>query len=137
MNGFVCRINGKDTRETWGVVFGDGSLSALQTPPPMKEQVTNTSRLKDGKETLRVNKVADRDVSLVFYLCADTVESFQDRYRSFIEELTSKRTVLESKFEPGVKYRLDYSSCTQYKAYNGVMAKMVIKFNEPDPTDRK
>lgn len=136
MNTFVCLINGKETRSTWGVVFGEGSLSALQTPPPLKQSITNDSRLMNGKEHLRINKVADRDVSLTFWLCASSYEEYTERLTEFIKELTETQTVLESKFEPGIKYRLDYCSCTQYKSFNGTMAKFIIKFNEPNPTNR-
>lgn len=137
MSDFVCKLNGKDSRKTWGVVFGEGSLSALQAPPSMKTPITNESRLLNGKETLRINKFADRDVSLTFYLCASSYEEYVSRLNAFVTELSEGTTILESKFEPGVKYRLDYQSCTNYKSYNGTMAKFVIKFNEPDPTYRK
>lgn len=136
MNEIVCIINGKDSRQTWGVTFGDGSLSELQKPAPMKKNVENSSRLTNGKQVIRSNKVDTRDVSLIFWLSAPDIETYQKRYNSFIEELHKDTIVLETKFEPGKKYRLNYDSCNNYKVYNGTLGKFTLKLNEPDPTNR-
>jgi hypothetical protein len=45
-------INDKDAYTTWGISMDTSSLSALMTPPPMKEFIENKSRLENGK---RVN----------------------------------------------------------------------------------
>jgi hypothetical protein len=134
-------INSKDAQTTWGVIFGEDSFTNLLTPAPLKDYVTNKSALSHGKQVLNDEshrpKVDERDVQLTFYLRAKNLTQFLERYANFLNELQSKETELRTKYQPGVVYHLNYTSCAQFTQYNGRMAKFVLKFNEPNPNDRE
>lgn len=45
-------INNEDARKTYGIIFGEDSLTALMTPPPVKPYIENKSALVHGKQVL-------------------------------------------------------------------------------------
>lgn len=137
------KINGKDARVTWGVSLADGSVSALLAPAPVKQMITNTSRLRNGKTVIRsssdyrsLKKLADRDVSLIFNFRSKDYSDLIAKLNSLIEELLSGETVLETSYLPEMAFHLDYISCTQFSQLRGQLSKFIMKFNEPDPTNR-
>ena len=46
-------INGKDAYITWGIFLDETALSALMTPAPNKEFISNKYRSKDGKSVIK------------------------------------------------------------------------------------
>ena len=40
------KINGKDMLGTWGATFAKGTYEKLLAPPPMKDYISNASRLE-------------------------------------------------------------------------------------------
>lgn len=135
----------QDTRERWGVILEQSSLTALMTPPSMKDYISNESALTHGKQVLTnsgsLPKVADRDVQLTLGIEARSLAQFYMRYRSFCEELKKgviDLTVLIEDGDTYIKetYHLLYLSCSQYSDYNGRLGKFVMKVNEPDPENR-
>lgn len=130
-------INRKNARLTWGIITTETSLSELTTPPPLKDLVTNESRLEDGKRVIARNpKVKDRDVTLTLNFLASTEAEFWQHYLSFCEELKKGRLEVRTQYQQGVIYRLDYRDCTQFQQFRRRMAKYSLRCNEPDPTDR-
>ena len=131
-------INGDDAWTTWGVGLEDGSLGELMAPPPVKAPIVNESRLENGKRYITNNhKYDERVVTLVFFLVASNVTDYVTNYRNFISTLATSDTVeLITSNEPDVCYRLVYGSCSQFRQYFGGMAKIAVKFIEPDPTNR-
>lgn len=130
-------INGKNAYATWGVYMDGSALSALMTPPPCKDFAGNSYRAKDGKRVVLANpRVADRDITLTFYLSADTEAEFLARYASFCEELATGSLVIRTSFQPKVYYRCTYASCTQFSEFRRRLASFALKLNEPDPTNR-
>ena len=82
-------INDKDAYTTWGISMDTSSLSALMTPPPMKEFIENKSRLENGKRVITSNpRVDERNITLTFNLTAKSEDQFFVRYNSFCEELS-------------------------------------------------
>lgn len=130
-------INGKDALITFGVTLADGGIGVLLTPPPSKDIITNESRLLDGKEIVNIPyRLSDRDISLPLNVYANDYEHFNQRINSLIEELTKGKAIIHTTYMPDVKYRLIYLSCTSLSQLRGQIGKIVVKFNEPNPTDR-
>lgn len=133
-------INGKDAQKEYGIIFGEGSLTALLTPAPVKSYITNSSALIHGVQALATSdihpKLNERDVQLTFFLRAKNLNEFLSRYTKFTEVLQAGRVDIRTKYQPTVIYRCLYVSCVQFTQFNGRLAKFVLKLNEPNPNDR-
>lgn len=131
-------INNVDAFERYGINLEDGALSALMTPPPMKEFIESRSRLKHGKTVIaKTPKYDDREITLPFHLIAKNKADFFTKYNLFCEEVLAKgKFELKTRFQPGVVYRLVYLNCTQFRQFIREMAAFSLKVSEPDPTDR-
>lgn len=130
-------INGKDAYDSFGLSLTDGALSALMTPPPIKELIESTYRKRPGKVVIPKDVVLDsRDLNLEMHITAPNRTSFLSRYNSFCNELKGGVLVINTSFQPGVYYRMIYVSCTQFSQFIGQLAKFSLKLNEPDPTNR-
>ena len=131
------RINGKDAKATWGIVFDSSAVSALMTPPPMKDYIANDSRLEHGRRAVTANaKVDKRDVTLTLSMYAGSETAFYSRYNAFCMELEGARLDIELGDLPGTVYKCVYKSCSQFTQYNGRLAKFSLKLEEPNPKDR-
>lgn len=131
------KINGRDAATAWGAFMSDGSLSALMTPAPIKEYVSNSSRLEDGRRVIpEGTKVESRDLTLTIHIKASNRDQFFARYLAFVEELHKGVIVIETKYQPDVRYKCLYVSCSQFAQYNGRLGKFTLKLNEPNPKDR-
>lgn len=131
-------INNADAFERYGINLEDGALSALMTPPPMKEFIESRSRLKHGKTVIaKVTKYDDREITLPFHLIAKSKTEFFTKYNMFCKEVLAKgKFEIKTKYQPNVVYRLVYISCTQFRQFIQEMAVFSLKVSEPDPTDR-
>lgn len=130
-------INNRDARQVWGIVFDSSSVSALMTPPAMKDYVENSSRLEDGKQVLIDNpKVESRDITLTFSLIAKNEDEFFERYNSFCAELQKGSINIEISTLIDVVFKCVYKSCSQFTQYNNRLAKFSLKLEEPNPKDR-
>lgn len=139
----TLRINGHDAHAEWGAYLLDGGVSALMAPAGAKSLVTNESRLEDGKRTVATDKsgnslmrLSARDVTLPLAIRADGYGDLLRKQQGLIGELMKGKAEVETGELPGVTFRLDYVSCTQYSQLRGGLAKFSIKFNEPNPNDR-
>lgn len=130
-------INEKDAYTTWGISMDTTSLSALMTPPPMKDFIENKSRLEHGKRVITTNaKVDERSITLTFNLTAKTKENFFSNYNDFCEELKTGNINIRTKYQPDVIYRMVYISCQQFKQFMQGIGKFSLRLVEPDPTNR-
>ena len=132
------KINGKDAFERYGINIEDGALCALLTPPPMKEFVESTSRIRHGKSVIAKDpKYDSREISLPFHLIAKNQTDFFQKYNLFCTEVLSQgKFELQTKYQTGVVYRLVYLSCTQLRQFKQELAVFSLKVEEPDPTNR-
>ena len=137
MKGDVT-INNKDAFESYGINLEDGAISTLMTPASMKEYIETNSRVRHGKTVLtKIARYDSREITLPFHLIARNKTEFFAMYNLFCEEVLAKgKFELQTKYQPGVVYRLVYLSCTQFSQYNQQMAVFSLKVEEPDPTDR-
>lgn len=135
-----CFINGKDAYTTWGIYFGDESLTNLMTPAPMKQRAENKSALQDGKRIVSTAnqraRVDERNVQLIFYLKAPNLEKFLRSYALFVEELQGGEINISTRYQPGTVYHCEYQSCNQFVQFNGRLGKFVLRLNEPNPKNR-
>lgn len=135
-----CYINGVDAHLTYGITFGESSLTALMTPASVKSYIQSKSVLMHGKRVLTAEetlpKVDERDVQLTFYLRAKNRSQFLTRYEDFCKVLHGGKLDIRTKYQPNVTYHCNYISCVQYSQFNGRLAKFILKLNEPNPQNR-
>ena len=131
-------INDTDAYLTWGIFLEETALSALMTPAPNKEFISNKYRSKDGKTVIKHNpRLDEREITITFNMTAKDADTFMANYAKFCEEVLAKgELVIRTKFQPNVWYRCIYLSCTQFSQFIQEMAKFSLKLNEPDPSDR-
>lgn len=133
----TVKINDKDAKREWGLIFDSSSVSALMTPPAMKAYIENASRLEDGKRVTTDNaKVESRNVTLTFSLAARNETEFFSRYNSFCKEMQKGIMNIELSILPNVVFKCIYKSCSQFTQYNNRLAKFSLKIEEPNPKDR-
>ncbi len=143
MRGDVT-INNLDAYDNWGINFEDGALTALMTPPALKEFIESNSRLAHGKvvltEDIMHNTLARydaRDITLPFHMIANSKEDFMEKYNDFCQNVLSEGSFsLKTKYIPNVVYRLIFVSCTQFRQFDQRMAVFSLKVQEPNPADR-
>ena len=131
-------INGLDAWTTWGISLDSSGLSALMTPAPVKDFVSNESRLEDGTQYIVTHpRLKERELILRLNLHAPTATLFYARYAAFCKDVLTTGTVnISTQYLTGVVFRCVYQSCTQYTQYRGKVARFALKLMEPDPTDR-
>ncbi|MCD8266655.1 MAG: hypothetical protein LUC33_05815 [Prevotellaceae bacterium] len=156
---YIQDLNGKwqDAWTTWGVTMGDGFVSALETPAPMKDYIEGKSRLLHGKTVITANARMDsRDVTLQFNLHGRTTvddltnwttrevfteEKFRENRAAFLALLEGGAVVLKFTYQDGEEsevYRLVYKKPSKYeRSRTGLFCAMTMKFEEPDPSDRE
>lgn len=131
-------INGLDAYERWGVSLSDTALSALMTPSPQKKFISSKSRLKDGKSIVVNNpKVDERSVSIAIHLIARNEAEFFSNYEKFCNEVLAKGYLtIETKYQQGVIYKMEYENCSQFSQFMRGIAKFTLKMTEPNPNNR-
>lgn len=137
------KINGQDAFTRWGVVLEEGSYGRLLSGHSMKAYTTNTSRSIDGKiVSIRNPRLEDRDITLVF-IFTERPTPFLTRYKSFIETLRGGRVVGDeilpvqmNVVDLGETYNLIYTADMSMENIDLKVAKVAVRFNEPNPTER-
>lgn len=130
-------INDKDAYTEWGLSLNPDGVSTLMTPAPNKDIVSNKSRLQHGKRVINDNPRKDeRNLTLVINIRASSVEEFLSRYESFCNELATGELVISTRYQPGVKYYMNYLSCSQFAEYHMGLGKFTLRLNEPNPSKR-
>lgn len=131
-------INGKDAYTEWGISMANASLSALMTPAPLKELISNKSRIEHGKNVIPVNpKLDERSLTLEFNLIASDEAQFFAKYELFCQELAKGVLDIKTKYQPTVLYRTNYQSCSQFSQFMQGIGKFTLKLNEPNPANRE
>lgn len=138
-------INNKSAL-SMGLRMGSSFINNIEAPADQKECITNSSRLEHGDHIYFVNKLASRSVTLEFIIigkATDTQtahENFESRKDAFLEILQNGYLTISIPYSRKDVYRLyaQMKSTTYSKGVGngGAIAKMSVKFLEPDPTDR-
>lgn len=130
-----------DAYQSWGISFEDKALSALLSPPPMKEYISNASRDAHGIRLMSsdgVPRVAERELSLPFHLVARDKADFFTKYRAFCQDvlLQGRLYIKLPRIDPDTVYKCFYLSCTEFQEFQLGLAKFVLQVLEPNPMNR-
>lgn len=124
--------------------MGDGFIDSLLPPVPLKQFVTNKSRLIDGERVVVTNVRKDsRSLTLNFTVNGNSVADFETKKAAFYSLLYTGELYL--RFDPEASYRPTTESF--HLTYNGesvsyggdlthTSCKIAIKFKEPDTSAR-
>lgn len=134
-------INDKDAFTEWGVNMGNGFINALNTPCATKDYIENESRLLHGKTIITKQsdgnslvRIASRTLSLTFTIMATDLDDLDNKRKAFVEELYKGEVTLHVKGDR--KHYLYYKSANSYSQnYSGTFCQVVVKFDEPNPTE--
>ena len=132
-------INGQDAFVKYGVRMGDNFLNALGAPAPMKAYIENDSRAKNGKQVLTGSaKIASRQLSLEFTIEGATQSDLTAKKRAFFQVLYGGALTISVPANDSDVYSLIYlgNSPTYAQSRNRKFCRVVVKFEEPDPTNR-
>lgn len=125
-----------------GVTMTAGWRTALLTPAPIKDLVSNDDPEKPGIQV--ITKMSDgtsaavikeRDVTLTFIVKGADEEDFLKKYTAFLQMLYKGKIILHVP-SLGQHFGLIYRNATKYDDYGNVCT-LAVKFTEPDPTDRE
>ncbi|MCD8282398.1 MAG: phage tail family protein [Prevotella sp.] len=127
-----------DAYETWGVSLEQTGLSALMTPPPLKDVIESKYRSLAGKRVIADAPLYDeRDITLPLHITAKDADEFFARYTAFCTDVLAKgRFTLWVRYQPDIVYRVLYVSCSQFSEFVTSYASFSLKLNEPDPANR-
>lgn len=131
-------INGKDAWTTWMVAMGEGFLESLLITPPIKDFIESESRLEDGKRVISNDpKIASRELTLLFNIHGNSKDDYLENYKSFCDELKKAVIIMEVPYL-GEKYKLIYKKSASFSlSFTRMDSKLSVKFEEPNPADRK
>lgn len=131
-------INGQDAWATWGIMMDDTSLSALMTPPAIKDFPKNSSRLESGvRYIVSQPKWKEREITLSLQFHADTMTQFLSHYNAFCQNvLATGKLTIRTKYQSDVYYHFIYNSCTQYRQFMFKIAKFSLRLTEYNPESR-
>ena len=132
-------INGKDAYTTWGIRMGSGFIDVLAAPSPLKEFVSNKSRLEDGKRVVvNAPKQEERDIALTFTIEGSTKIDYNSKKKAFISELYKGKVSIQIPENGDEVYHLIYTgkNVTYSQNISQTFGKITCKFNEPNPADR-
>ena len=133
-------INGKDALLTWGVRMGEGFLDAIDEFPTMKPYIENESRLENGKRVSVANaKVAARQINLPFTLEGVSESDYRIKKKAFEAELIGGVTRVSVPSLGGEVFNLIYlgKGATYAMNRDRTFSRISLKFEEPNPSDRK
>lgn len=132
-------INGFDAFVRYGIILGDGAISALITPSGIKDYIAVNSRLADGSEYIadkRLVKQSERSLSLAMFIRANSRVEMYALLNKFCDEVLYKgQFTLRTKYSNDT-YTLIYKSCSQMQDFNGRTGKFSLQVIEPNPTQR-
>lgn len=130
-------INGHDAWTRWGIMMDDTSLSALMTPPAIKDFPKNSSRLESGTRYITLNpKLKERDVTLALQFVAETKAEFLANYNDFCQNVLATGKLNIRTMYNDVTYYFVYNSCTQYRQFLFKVAKFSLRLTEYNPENR-
>lgn len=128
-----------DLYTTYGIMLVKGSYDTLMKYPPVKELVSNDSRLENGVRYIATEqyvKVNEKNFSIRFILEDKTSQSsFYTRLDNFLTLI--RKGMFELKITTLNKvFRLVYRDCDRLSTFKSKHAIFELKLTEPDPTDR-
>ncbi len=137
-------INGECAWTKYGLYLADGAIAALWTPPPTKDAVQSEVRTENGTRTEYdadgKQKWDRREFTLEANISAGSLEALAIQMDALTETLRAGEVKITTRYEQKKTYRCRYESCQSLNVYGGtgrVGAKLLIKFEEPNPGNRE
>lgn len=133
-------INGKDAKTTWGVTMGSRFMSALRSEAPMKEYISNNSRLEHGVRYLVMNpKMDERKVTLEFRIKGLSVSDYEYKKDTFLGELMTGAVDINVPSRTSKTYHLLYrgNGIVYGENRKGTFGHISVEFTEPNPSNRQ
>lgn len=126
--------------DKFGVTLVKGWREALLFPAPVKDYVTNDSRLEHGISAIALSKYArlnKREVSIPFVLEGVTERDYLDKLDSFLQKIAYNGEICLK--VPCLKkaYKLVYSQCSKFGDYGLKKGNFTLKFAENNPNNRE
>ncbi len=142
-------INGKDAK-ILGIRMGSGFIEELLSPYPLKEAITNESRLENGKRVLMpkdeleedeidygVRYKDSREVTLTFTIEGVNTITFLRNLQRFYGLLYAGSIEIEVPIVMK-KCKLEYIKSSSFgKDYNNTFCSVVVRFEECNILDEK
>lgn len=135
----ILSFNGRDALATWGVIAPPTLHAVLLAPAAAKDPIQTEVRTEHGTRTVIAGggvMLQKRELSLELHMRARNITEFNARFANFLDIFTAGWIMVESSLTPGLVFRCRYVSCTQFTAYNGRLAKFILRLEEPDPSNR-
>ena len=126
--------------DDFGVTLIRGWREALLTPAPVKEFVTNDSRIANGVSVIASPKYVKRnkrEVSISMLVEGSSQDDYLYKYENFLEKIAySGQFCLKV---PCLKrvFKLVYSQCSKYGDYGLKKGNFTLKLTEYNPVDRE
>lgn len=123
-----------------GVRMGKGFADALLEPRPLKEYITNESRLEDGVRVLQsIPRFDKRSLTLEFQITGNTKATFAINKRAFLNILAGREVKLEVPEITTEVFHLLYTgkSVSYSSGLSGLACKIKVGFDEPNPGNRQ
>lgn len=133
-------INGTPL-SSMGITMTAGWRTALLTPAPIKDLVSNDDPTKPGiryitemSDGTSAAVIKERDVTLTFIVRGANDDDFLEKHAEFTRMLHKGKITLHV---PAIRqhFRLIYRNVTKYNDH-GNSCTLAVKFTEPNPTDR-
>lgn len=132
-------INGITTSYTkFGAAMGEGFLDALSEPLTPKAYIENSSRLEDGKRVVvGTVRFESRTLNLDFTITGSSEADFKAKKKAFLAEMYKGEVSINVPIL-GETYHLTYKGKGSTYALSPArnFCHMVLKFEEPNPSDR-
>lgn len=140
---FIKLLSEDDTKyvdlNEFGVTLTQGWREALLTPAPVKDYVSNDSRIEHGVNmiaTPECAKLNKRNVDIPFFLEGHSTEDYLEKLESFFEKIAYSGEFCMK--VPCLKrvFKFVYSQCSKFGDYGLKKGNFTLKLIEPNPKDR-
>lgn len=143
-NQAFIKLSGEDDTKyvdlaEFGVTLTRGWREALLTPAPVKDYVSNDSRIEHGVNmiaTPECTKLNKRNVDIPLFLEGHSTEDYLEKLESFFEKITYSGEFCMK--VPCLKrvFKFVYSQCSKFGDYGLKKGIFTLKLVEPNPKDR-
>lgn len=143
-NQAFIKLSGEDDTKyvdlaEFGVTLTRGWREALLTPAPVKDYVSNDSRIEHGVNMIATpgcTKLNKRNVDIPLFLEGHSTEDYLEKLESFFEKIAYSGEFCMK--VPCLKrvFKFVYSQCSKFGDYGLKKGNFTLKLVEPNPKDR-
>lgn len=120
-----------------GISMGKGFIDALEACDSYKDDIENDSALEDGRTMVLSTHLSSRELTLTFVVWGKSCggKNLATRREEFRTLLLSRKLTITTSYSDR-RYRLVYTGKSTSFSHGVNACQFVVKFVEPDPTDR-